>query len=376
MRLVFGRPRHFLRLLLVPLAVFALLSAGVAFAWTLSYHNPLRNPVTGKLFSCADPSVAYAKVSYALQPAGGYVLVCTSGYQKNALPIYYSRDLVHWVRTGFVFPHGHQPWWAQPSSAHPQKGRYWAPEIFRIGGRWVVYFSAAYDAAKIDLQVPGARSRLPDGNMVIGAAYATSVSGPWHTEVLHYRGQFNGTAATTESPGPTIDPSMVQDPSTGQMYLFWADRPNQIWAGALSADGLTLDSQVRPVLKASEPFECDPRSHECTVEAPEPFFANGMFYLLYSGGSTWDSSYDVGVASSPNPLGPYVKRPQPILQQGYGFYSTGHDSLPVIGPDGKTYILYHARTIRGPSTRGSTRYLMLGRVGYAKGWPTISAGAR
>jgi beta-xylosidase len=295
--------------------------------------------------------------------------VCTSAYQRNAFPIYLSQDLVHWRPAGFVFPHGHQPWWAV-QSGRGSGGRYWAPEINRIGDRWVIYFSTEYDAAKIDLQVPG-HGRLEPATMVIGYATSTSLAGPWHTGVLHYRGQFNATGGERESLGPAIDPSAVEDPSTGRLYLFWADESRQIWAGELSPDGMTLDPQIQLVLRTSEPFECDPRDHHCTIEAPEPFFANGFCYLLYSGGSTWDSSYDVGVAAAAQPFGPFLKLPFPILEQGHGFYSTGHTSHPIIGPDGNTYILYHARTTPGHSRFSSQRFLMLGRIGWSEGWPTI-----
>jgi arabinan endo-1,5-alpha-L-arabinosidase len=362
---VSGSLRHILRLL-AALAAFALLPAGAAAAWTLRYHDPLRSPTSGRPFSCPDPSVTDSP-----QPGGGYILVCTSGYSKNAFPIYTSHDLVHWLPDGFVFPHGHQPWWAVPSAAHGPQGRYWAPELYRIEGRWVVYFAAVYNAAKIDLPVPGS-GRLTPRTMVVGVAWANSLRGPWHSSVLHYRGQFNNVSAEPESPGPAIDPSVVADPSTGQLYLFWSDQSTEIWAGALSADGTKLDGPISLVLRTSEPFECDPSDHHCTIEAPEPFVNDGIFYLLYSGGSTWDASYDVGVAAAYAPLGPYVKRPTPILEQGGGFYSTGHTSHPIIGPDGNTYILYHARTTPAHSNLSSRRYLMLGRLGWSEGWPTIS----
>ena len=359
--------------MLAALAILVLAPAAVASASTLSYHNPLRNPETGKPLSCPDPSVIGGP-----GPTAGYDLVCTSGYARNAFPISVSQDLVHWRPDGFIFPHGHQPWWALKSSGTHLGGRYWAPEINRIGDRWVVYFAAEYDAAKLDLQVPGSGRLLP-GRMVIGDAAATSLHGPWHTGVLHFRGQFNGVSAEREQLGPAIDPSVVSDPRTGLLYLFWADQSTQIWSGELSPSGLSLDDQIHLVLSAGEPWECDPRDHHCTIEAPEPFYANGLFYLLYSGASTWDASYDVGVAASSDPLGisqDFVTFPRPILRQGDGFYSTGHTSRPIIGPDGNTYVLYHARTSPGVQRLSSGRYLMLGRFGWADGWPTISEGPR
>ena len=356
---------HLLRAVLATLALLALAGGGVALASTLSYHNPLRNPSTGKPFSCPDPDVTDAPA-----PDSGYLLVCTSAFASNALPIYSSQDLVHWRPDGYVFPHGHQPGWAIKSGPG-SRGQFWAPEIYSIDGRWVVYYAAEYNAKKLDLKVPG-RGRLAPRTMVVGDAWATSLRGPWHSAVLHYRGQFNGVGGQREGPGPAIDPSVVEDPVTGQLYLFWADRSTQIWAGELSANGLSLSPQIHLVLRDSERFDCDPRDHHCTVEAPEPFYANGMFYLLYSGGSTWDASYDVGVARSPSPFGPFAMLGHPILRQDERFYGTGHPSHPVIGPDGNVYILYHARTSPAFSLVSDKRCLMLGRFGWANGWPTIS----
>jgi len=366
--------RHILAPVLAALAVLVLAPAVASASTstststsTLSYHNPLRNPATGGPLSCPDPSVTYEPA-----PSTGYALVCTSGFNPNGFPIYVSQDLVHWRADGYVFPHGHQPWWAVHSTGHPKGGRYWAPEINRVDGRWMVYFAAEDNAAKLGLRIPG-HGRVTDGKMIIGYATATSLRGPWHTGVLHWAGQFNGVSSEREDLVPSIDPSLLSDPVTGQLYLYWSDQPTQIWAGELSSDGTTLEPQIHRVLRSSEPFECDPRDGHCTIEAPEPYFTNGMVYLLYSGASTWDSSYAVGVASSTDPLGPFVKLGHPILRQGDGFYSTGHTSEPVLGPDGNLYILYHARTSPGVHRPSDTRYLMLGRFAMgASGWPTIS----
>jgi beta-xylosidase len=361
--------RHIVRAALAALALCLLPLTGAAPAWALSYRNPLRDPRTGAPLSCPDPSVTYAPA-----PGTGYDLVCTSGMNRDAFPVYTSQDLVHWQRQGLVFPHGHQPWWAVPSTGRSKGGRFWAPELDRIGDRWVIYFAAEYNAAKLRLRIPG-QGRVAPGRMVVGYGTAASLAGPWRTGILHYAGELNGVNAAAnerEVVRPAIDPSVVEDPTTGQLYMFWADEPDQIWAGKLTPDGTSLEPPLRRVLRVSEPFECDPRDHHCTVEAPEPFYANGGFYLFYSGASTWDSSYAVGVASSPGPFGPFVKLGHAIIRQGGGFYSTGHTSEPVIGPDGNTYILYHARTKPGVQRPAATRYLMLGLLTWAGGWPAVS----
>ncbi|HWF74238.1 MAG TPA: family 43 glycosylhydrolase, partial [Solirubrobacteraceae bacterium] len=268
--------------MLVPAAAAS--AATIASASTVSYHNPLTNPRTGMPLSCPDPSVTTAPTTPV-----SYALVCTSGFSRDAFPIYTSPDLVHWQAAGFVFPHGRQPWWAVHSTGVHTGGRYWAPEINRIQGQWVIYFAAEYHADKLVLRIPG-HGRLAPGEMMIGYAVASALSGPWRTGVLHYAGQFNNVSSQREDLVPAIDPSLLQDPATGQLYLYWSDQPTQIWAGELSPDGTSLQPQIHRVLRSSASFECDPRDHHCTIEAPEPFSANGAYYLLYSGASTWDSS--------------------------------------------------------------------------------------
>ena len=85
----------------------------------------------------------------------------TSDQAENALPIWKSKDLVHWHRSGSVFPRTTHPWWAlAPGHAG---GKFWGPEIYRLGGRWVIYFAASYDRSMVDL-------RLPDGSRVASQA--------------------------------------------------------------------------------------------------------------------------------------------------------------------------------------------------------------
>lgn len=334
------------------------------------FHNPLSDPSTGRPLSCPDPSV-----THQVRGPSRYLLFCTSDNARDAFPIWRSKDLVHWVRDGYVFPHGRQPSWAVPSSGRTRNGVYWAPSIYRIGGRWVLYFASQYNSASHAL--PGGVS-LPPRTMVIGVATSGSLAGPWQTRILHYRGQFNGVADEQERDGGSIDPGVARDRRTGQLYLFWADQQTQIWAGKLSRDGLRLDSHIHQVLSVTKRWECDPANQKCTIEGPEPFYARGRFYLMYSAASTWDSSYAVGVAQSSSPLDPahpFVKRDAPILTSGAGFLGAGRTSHPVIGPDGRTYALYHALT--GPISAhiSADRILMLGRFHWVGGWPVINDGA-
>ncbi len=324
------------------LALLAPLPPTAAAKAPLSYRNPLRDVRTGKALSCPDPHVIdVGRASFR------YFMVCTTDRAANGIAILRSHDLVNWDRAGYVFPKRRQPWWSS--------GRFWAPEIHRIGKRWVVYFAASVDRSKVRLPVK-------DGTMVLGVASAPRLRGPWRTRILHYRGQADPSTRSRELFGGTIDPSVVRNPLTGQLYLFWALQATQIWVGRLSPDGLTLDGHIRRVQTPSKPWECHPT---CTVEAPAPFYRGGTLNLLYSAASTWDGSYVVGLALGTDPLtGTYRKLDQPVLRGGGRFIATGSPSQPVIGPDGQTYILYHALTSPDPKHVSNRRLLMIARVSW------------
>jgi hypothetical protein len=98
---------------------------------------------------------------------------------------------------------------------------------------------------------------------------------------------------------------------------------------------------------------------------------------MYSGANTWDASYAVGVAASADPMDPsrpFVELGRPILKQGRGFIGPGASSRPIVGPDGNSYVLYHAETRPSPTHVSANRLLMLGRVSWVAGWPLINDG--
>jgi beta-xylosidase len=333
----------------------------------LRFHNPITNPVTHRALSCPDPSVTR-------QPRGQWVyfMVCTSHKDRDAFPMWKSKDLVNWYPNGYVFSHGKQPSFGLPSlGSGDHSGVYWAPSMYFIQNRWVIYFATVYNNASHAL--PGGLA-LPDGTMLIGAAWSKSLSGPWHSSIVHWRGQFNKVQAEQELMGGSIDPGVVRDRQTGTLYLVWADQQQQIWGGKLSPDGLMLSPGVHQVLGVTKRWECDPPDNGCTIEGPEPFYARGAYFLMYSAASTWDGSYAVGVAWSHNPLGPYTKLDRPILKTGRGFIGAGRASHPVLGPDGREYILYHALMQPTVAHVSSERILLLGRFAWNGGWPLLNDG--
>lgn len=319
--------------------------------------------------SCPDPTVVDAGVGRFR-----YYVACTSDFDADSFPVRGSNDLVHWTQIGAIFPAGHQPWWAVPSP----HGRYWAPALYRIQGRWVLYFAAQYNPNASTIRYSTGK-RLEQSAWVIGVATSRSLAGPWQTKILHFRGQFNAVAKERETYGGVIDPSMVQDGRTGQRYLFWAEQHSSIWATKLSADGTRIDPHVHQVLWTQPGWECDTPNHHCVVEGPEEYYRNGWFYLFYSGASTWSGSYAVGVAAASNPMTARFQRlsQRPILVSGTQWIGPGGTSAPVVGPDGNTYLFYHAEDGPDDSHTSGDRFLFSSKItwtGLGGYLPTIGSG--
>ncbi|RKH10477.1 glycosyl hydrolase [Corallococcus sp. CA053C] len=290
------------------------------------YTNPVL-PV-----GCADPGVIHDGTQY--------VAACTSGGAANAFALRTSRDLVTWTAAGSIFPSTRKPTWAT--------GDFWAPEIHKVGTRFIAYFTA----------------RHTDGKLSIGAATATSALGPF-TDIGHPLVHDVGMGM--------IDATFFQD-TAGVPYLVWKADGNAvgqqtpIYGQTLSADGLALTGTRRTLITNNLAWEGG------VVEAPWVVARGGYYYLFYSGNAYYNSTYAVGVARATSPLGPYTKLGAPILKTGGGWVGPGHNSV-VTGPGGDTYMVYHAW-----DSAHTDRLMLVDAITWPNGWPAVpeapSAGSR
>ncbi len=296
----------------------------LSFRWT-DCGGLYQNPVLP--FDCPDPGV--------LRDGDGYVLTCTSGNSGAAFPLFTSTDLVHWAPAGHVFPEGRRPGWAV--------GDFWAPEIHRIGGHFVAYYSA----------------RHTSGQLALGAARAASPLGPFE-----------------DSGGPLLlDPAMgMIDASAfidadGRPYLTWkhdgnaVGRRTPIMVRPLAAGGLALEGA------AVEAFANDRAWEGALVEGPFVVSRAGVYYMFYSANAYYDGRYALGVARAPAPTGPWEKRGDPILVTAGSFAGPGHGSV-VTGPGGEDVLIYHAwdaaRVGGGPG-----RMVLVDALRWVNGWPGL-----
>lgn len=188
-----------------------------------------------------------------------------------------------------------------PAWVAPDDPAIWAPQVARVGDRYVMYFAAT-------------SRRRGDGRMkCLGAAVSSSPAGPFQA-----------------LPQPlwctlgywSIDPYPVSDGD--DLYLLWRqDTPRHetgtIVAAPLSADGLSVTGRPRTLLVGEQGWEdgypgggrgrsrgIGPIENPAMVRHP----ATGEWLLTWSANRWETQAYATGLAVCAGPLGPCERRSQ------------------------------------------------------------------
>jgi hypothetical protein len=269
----------------------------------------------------------------------------------NLFPVLHSSDLVHWTSMGTAM--SQLPSWVIPQGDwHP-----WGPSVTQTPGPcpgtgstscYVLYYSGTSAAFN---------------NICVAVATSTTPQGP-------YTDQGPLSDGTTDASGRPIgcgdnagfgeiDPSPFRD-SNGQSYLYVSTgnacapsaasctRTNSYWQPTisvipLSSDGLHATGPRTPLFHGDAGTWENVGAGVPVVEGPAMVLHNGTYYLFYSGGAYWNA-YGMGYATGSSPLGPFSKSPaNPILSQTPTVFSPGGADLPVTGPHGGSWLVYHGR---------------------------------
>jgi beta-xylosidase len=99
------------------------------------------------------------------------------------------------------------------------------------------------------------------------------------------------------------------------------------------------------------------------VEGPALVRHRGTYYLFYSHGR-YTREYGMAYATAAAPTGPFTRRGT-MLRQTRGVLSPGGGDVPVTGPHGGTWLVYHGR--RG--SYADVRTLRLDRLAWRRGRP-------
>lgn len=299
---------------------------GIVISTNIISAENYKNPVVD--YSLPDPTV--------IKGDDGYFYLYATEDIRN-LPIHRSKDLVNWEFLGTAFTDESRP-------DFEPNGGIWAPDINKIGDKYVLYYS---------MSVWGG-----EWTCGIGRAVSDRPEGPFKDCGMMFRS--NGIKVQN-----SIDPFYIED--NGHKYLFWGSFRG-IYAIELSEDGLSLKSGSSPVQIAGTAYE-GTYIHK----------RGGYYYMFASIGSCCEglkSTYTTVVGRSTSLFGPYLdKKGQSMMDNHHeilihkndSFVGTGHNSEIVSDNAGTDWLFYHAVSVANPDGR----VLMLDKIDWIDGWPSV-----
>ncbi len=262
-----------------------------------------------------EGGVNYLYVSTAIGNYGLNVPVFTGspghwGTPKDALPVL--------------------PGWATPNNGTGNNGGLtWAPEVFKVAGKYLMYFS------------PRVAGAVPVQHC-IGVAVASSPAGPFvpqETPLICQR-QLGG----------DIDGQLFNDPAgpngpAHPLYLIWKSDNNStrgagiptVWAQPLADDGMQVTGTPVAILRPAERWQ-----HQL-IEAPQMVTGpDGRIWLFFSGGQGfYTGDYGMGAASCAGPLGPCRDASdQPLITTNAQGHGPGEETI-FTASDASTWMLYN-----------------------------------
>ncbi|MDQ0885116.1 xylan 1,4-beta-xylosidase [Paenibacillus sp. V4I9] len=296
-----------------------------------------RNPILAGFYP--DPSICRVREDY-------YMVTSTFEYFPG-VPIFHSKDLVHWRQIGHVLD--------RPSQLNldgiPASRGIYAPTLRYHEGVF-------YMITTLTERVPGGRENF--------FVTATDPAGPWSDPYW-----------LDDAPG--IDPSLFFDddgkvyytgnrvPPSGQQYL----KHMEIWLQELDLETKQL---VGPKLSLWD--GALKQAH--AQEAPHLYKVGGYYYLLIAEGGT-GFTHAVTIARSESLTGPYeVCKRNPILThrhlgKQHGITNVGHADL-VRTQTGEWWMVCLASRPYGGYYRNMGRETFLVSVDWEDDWPLVNPG--
>ena len=287
-----------------------------------SYKNPVVD------YSLPDPTV--------INGDDGYFYLYATEDIRN-MPIHRSKDLINWESVGTVFTKETRP-------TFEPKGGLWAPDINKIGNRYILYYSMSRWGG--------------EWTCGIGVATAEKPEGPFIDHGMMFRSSDIGVQNS-------IDPFYIEE--NGKKYLFWGSFRG-IYGIELSQDGLAV-----------APGAIKKQIAGTAYEGTYIHKRNGYYYLFASTGTCCEglkSTYQTVVGRSDNLWGPYVDKKgnlmlennhEILIHKNKDFVGTGHNAELVADKNGDDWVLYHGVSVANPSGR----VLLLDKVIWKEGWPTV-----
>ena len=284
---------------------------------------PYRNPVIPGFYP--DPSVC--------RVGEDYYLVTSSFEYFPGVPVFHSRDLVHWQQIGHCLTSPSQ----LPLEGCRASGGIYAPTIRHHNGKFYMITTNVSHG----------------GNFIVTAA---NPAGPWSEPLWVEQGG--------------IDPSLFFD-GDGKAYL----QSNATVDGKIGIAQAEIDPDSGKLL--SETRHIWGGTGGRYPEAPHLYKIDGIYYLMIAEGGT-EYGHMETIARSPSVWGPFEACPRnPILShRNHGFseiQGTGHADL-VQAHDGSWWMVFLAFRMTKPMFHNLGRETFLAPVTWEDGWPVVNAG--
>ena len=319
--------------LLLVLALTILVPPAAVSAETL---NVLDFSAVESRFAANPRNVKDIGDPFVLAEDDGYYMFATGG--PIGFNVWYSEDLISFEKQKAL----KKVDWAS--------GDYWAPEIFHVGDRYVMFFTA--------------RMR-ENGSLRTGIAFSSAPEGPYEDPLGKPLMDF-GYA--------TIDATLTWNDEGHPFLIYVRDCSENIVSGhgeshiygiPLAEDLLSVEGEPVLLLKPEGKWETQ-SGDTLWNEGPAVIHKNGKYYLFYSVNGYWMKEYSVSAASADAPLGAYTKQENnPLLYpvetgETVTVSGPGHNAFFTVGDE--LFTSYHTHTY--PQAPSGNRQLCVDRAGF------------
>ncbi len=304
------------RLLLAPVFILALAFSSTANAQDDAAKQEPENPATVlPLEKSASRGIVTRDPSDIVKCKDEYWVF----YTGRGVPSYHSKDLVKWERGPAVFKTA--PEWIASAVPENRKMSYWAPDIMKVGDRYLLYYAVS-SMGKMTSAIGLAANATLDPN---DPAYK------WTDEGIVVR--------TKEGDNcNAIDPTIFQD-TDGSLWLTFGS----YWSGIKL---IQLDPKTGKRIAPDSAMY--PLAYNESIEASYLCKNDGWYYLFVNWGSCCQgpkSTYNIRVGRSKTITGPYLDKAGADMLHSGGSVFLPNANGPLIGPghagmlnaDGKTW---------------------------------------
>jgi arabinan endo-1,5-alpha-L-arabinosidase len=270
-------------------------------------------------------------------------------YTGHGVPSWHSKDLVKWESGPAVFTEA--PGWVAENVPANRRLDYWAPDVARVGDRYLLYYSAS-----------------TFGKNTSGIGLAINPTLAPGDPAYHWTDAGLVIKSGTNDNFNTIDPAIFLD-ADGSLWLSFGS----FWSGIRL---IQLDPATGKRVSADSPILS--LAHNSSIEASY-IYQHGRFYYLFVNWGTCcrgaSSTYNIRLGRSNRITGPYLdKEGKDMLAGGGSLFLSS--SGPLIGPghagiisaNGTNWFSCHFEANAG--RRGSVLAILPLRWD-AGGWPEI-----